>query len=118
MVEIAPFNSRRSPLVAMHGAAASSQPLVAEVGMRFAANPHTPAHLETTSGRYSSPALFCCRIMKAGGNCVDAAVAMAAAINMAEPTGTGIGGDCFCLYYDAKTGSVEGMNASGRAPVC
>lgn len=32
--ETAPFNSRRSPLVAMHGAAASSQPLVAEVGMR------------------------------------------------------------------------------------
>ena len=56
--------------------------------------------------------------MKAGGNCVDAAIAMAAAINMTEPTGTGIGGDCFCLYYDAEKGTVEGMNASGRAPVC
>ena len=55
--------------------------------------------------------------MQAGGNCVDAAIAMAAAINMTEPTGTGIGGDCFCLYYDKAKGTVEGMNASGRAPV-
>ena len=34
-VEPAPFNSRRSPLVAMHGVASSSQPLVSEIGMRI-----------------------------------------------------------------------------------
>ena len=47
---------------------------------------------------------------------MDAAVAMAAAINMAEPISTGIGGDAFCLYYDKASGTVSGMNASGRAP--
>lgn len=83
------FSSRRSPMYGRRGMVSTSQPLATAAGIE---------------------------ILSKGGNAADAAVACAAALNVTEPTSTGIGGDMFALYYDAGTRQVTALNGSGRAP--
>jgi len=103
------FDSHRSPVLGTRGSVASSQPLASAAGLS---------------------------VLARGGNAADAAVATAAALNVTEPMSTGIGGDCFALYFDAradaradtragaragakanaKTGRISALNGSGRAP--
>jgi len=82
------FGSRRSTVHGPNGAVATSQPLAAEAGIELLRN---------------------------GGNAFDAAVATAAALNVVEPTSTGLGGDVFMLYRSAD-GEVGAMRACGGAP--
>src|SRR5688572_5977675 len=79
----------RSVVRTQHGMVATSQPLASQVGLD---------------------------VLKRGGNAVDAAIAMAAMLNVTEPMMTGVGGDMFALVYWAKTKELKGLNASGRAP--
>ncbi len=68
------YRSRRSAVYGTRGMVAASQPLAVAAGLE---------------------------ILNLGGNAADAAVAVAAALNVTEPTSTGIGGDCFALYFNA-----------------
>lgn len=55
-------------------------------------------------------------ILERGGNAVDAAIAANATLGLMEPMNNGIGGDLFAIVYEAKTGKLYGLNASGWAP--
>jgi gamma-glutamyltranspeptidase/glutathione hydrolase len=54
------------------------------------------------------------RMLQRGGNAVDAAVAAAAVMMVAEPCSNGLGSDMFCIVWDGS--KLQGLNASGRAP--
>jgi gamma-glutamyltranspeptidase/glutathione hydrolase len=83
-----PF-ATRSVTFARHGMVAAAQPLAVQAGLE---------------------------ILKKGGNAVDAAIAVNAALGFLEPCSNGIGGDLFVILWDAKSGKMYGLNASGRAP--
>ena len=55
-------------------------------------------------------------ILSRGGSAVDAAIATNAVLGVMEPDMNGMGGDLFAIYWDAKTGKLYGINASGWAP--
>ncbi len=84
----APF-ATRSEVLAMHGMAATSQPLATETALD---------------------------ILRRGGTAVDAAIAANAVLALVEPTGCGLGGDLFALVWSAKERRLFGLNGSGRSP--
>jgi gamma-glutamyltranspeptidase / glutathione hydrolase len=81
--------SWRPTVIAQHGMVAAGHPLAAEAGMR---------------------------ILKAGGNAIDAAMATWAVQGEVEPGMTGLGADMLVLIYIAKTGEVKFINGTGYAP--
>ena len=56
------------------------------------------------------------RFLEQGGSAIDAGIAANAVLGVAEPMMNGMGGDLFAIYWDAKTGKLYGLNASGWAP--
>ena len=56
------------------------------------------------------------RVLLAGGNAIDAAIATAAALGVTELQNSGVGGDGLIMLFDAKSGRIHGVNATGPAP--
>lgn len=56
------------------------------------------------------------QVLAKGGSAMDAAIAANAVLGVTEPMMNGIGGDLFLIYWDAKSGKLYGLNASGWAP--
>jgi gamma-glutamyltranspeptidase/glutathione hydrolase len=54
------------------------------------------------------------RMLLAGGNAVDAAIAAAAVMTVVEPCSNGLGSDAFAIVWDGTR--LHGLNASGTAP--
>ena len=81
-----PYASVRSPVFARN-IVSTSHPLAAQAGLR---------------------------ILQAGGNAVDAAIATAACMTIVEPCSNGLGSDAFCILWDGT--QLHGLNASGPAP--
>jgi len=84
-----PRDYGRSMVITQQGMAATSQTLASQAGAQ---------------------------ILAKGGSAVDAAIAANAVLGVVEPMMNGIGGDLFVIYWDAKTGKLTGLNASGPAP--
>ncbi|MDW8060055.1 MAG: gamma-glutamyltransferase family protein [Thermomicrobium sp.] len=57
------------------------------------------------------------RVLEEGGSAADAAVAVAAVLNVVEPHMSGLGGDLFALVADMNTGRVWAINGTGSAPL-
>src|SRR5580698_1642158 len=82
-------NYGRSMVIAQQGIAATSQTLASQAAAQ---------------------------ILAKGGSAVDAAIAANAVLAVVEPMKTGLGGDLFVLYWEAGSGKLVGLNASGPAP--
>ncbi len=54
-------------------------------------------------------------VLKSGGTAADAAVAVNAVLGVMQPENCGVGGDIFCLYYEAATGRIHFLNGAGRS---
>jgi gamma-glutamyltranspeptidase/glutathione hydrolase len=79
-------NEARSMVISPYGIVATSQTLASQAGAQ---------------------------VLARGGSAMDAAIAANAVLGVVEPMSNGIGGDLFAIHWEAKTGKLTGINASG-----
>ena len=102
--------------------AARSSAAATTTARREGSAPMTPSQRQnpmSCNGMVTSPHYLASQagldILRRGGTAIDAAVATAATLAVVYPQMCTLGGDNFWLIYDARTGKMKGLNASGRA---
>ncbi|HSR69879.1 MAG TPA: gamma-glutamyltransferase [Acidobacteriota bacterium] len=98
------------------GCASSSPPPPDSGETEWAAAPLVRAEKGIVSSAHPLATEAGLQVLKEGGNAFDAAVAIAAALNVVEPMMSGIGGYGTILVYDAETDRIRFLNSSGRIP--
>jgi gamma-glutamyltranspeptidase/glutathione hydrolase len=82
-------HAHRGAVVAPNGVVAASQPLAASAGLD---------------------------VLRAGGTCADAAIAVSATLAVTEPYNSHLGGDAFVIHWDNRAKRATAYNGSGRSP--
>ena len=92
--------------------------------MRFTPSPYSQTESQrfdpmTTRGMVTSPHYLATQAgvdtLRKGGTALDAAITLAAVLAVVYPQMCSIGGDNFWLAHEAATGTLHGINASGRS---
>ena len=85
-----PSRAYRTLVMGRHGAVGTNHPIATQAGLD---------------------------VLRAGGNAVDASVAISLSLGVVEPMMSGLGGDGFYQVHDAKTGATRCWNGTGSAPL-
>ncbi len=84
-----PTRAHRTPIMGLNGAVATNHPLATQAGLD---------------------------VLRAGGNAIDATVAIGLSLSVVEPMMSGLGGDGFFQVHRAATGQTRCWNGTGAAP--
>ena len=88
----------------------------ASQGTMRAYRPSVPGTRALVTAAHPLAAMAGAQVMMNGGSAADAAVAVAATLNVVEPQSSGIGGNGFATYFDKAAGTVHSLSMAGAAP--
>ncbi len=83
----------------------------------IAAVPASAAERQMVAAAHPLAAEAGIEVLRAGGNAIDAMVAVQAVLGLVEPQSSGLGGGAFLVYYDAESGELTTFDGRETAPL-